>query len=144
MKKNCWVLLLAVMLAAFGSGNAFSKDKHGNNGQGKNKVEDRRGGDRDQAFSDNERALLGRWYQEGRGLPPGLAKRDRLPPGLEKHLIKGGTLPPGLQKKIQPLPIAVERQLRVLPPGYRRGYVGGNIVIMNNKTSLVLDIMHLF
>ncbi len=41
-------------------------------------------------------------YYGGRGLPPGLAKRDRLPPGLEKHLLKHGSLPPGLQKKIDP------------------------------------------
>ncbi len=41
-------------------------------------------------------------YYEGRGLPPGLAKRDQLPPGLEKHLLKHGSLPPGLQKKIDP------------------------------------------
>ena len=40
-------------------------------------------------------------YHSGRGLPPGLAKRDRLPPGLEKHLLKHGSLPPGLQKKLE-------------------------------------------
>ena len=36
------------------------------------------------------------------GLPPGLAKRDQLPPGLQKHLWKHGSLPPGLQKKVGP------------------------------------------
>ncbi len=41
-------------------------------------------------------------YRSERGLPPGLAKRDRLPPGLEKHLWKHGSLPPGLQKKLDP------------------------------------------
>ncbi len=49
------------------------------------------------------RGQEGRWiYGSGPGLPPGLAKRDRLPPGLEKHLLKHGSLPPGLQKKIDP------------------------------------------
>jgi len=46
---------------------------------------------------------VGPWQYAGReGLPPGLAKRDRLPPGLEKHLLKHGSLPPGLQKKVGP------------------------------------------
>jgi hypothetical protein len=36
------------------------------------------------------------------GLPPGLAKRSQLPPGLQRHLWKHGSLPPGLQKKIGP------------------------------------------
>ncbi len=36
----------------------------------------------------------------GRGLPPGLAKRNgNLPPGLERHIERTGELPPGLQKK---------------------------------------------
>src|SRR5574341_1561384 len=39
-----------------------------------------------------------------KGLPPGLAKRERLPPGLQKQLRRNGTLPPGLQKKLEPLP----------------------------------------
>jgi hypothetical protein len=37
-------------------------------------------------------------------LPPGLAKRDRLPPGQERQLERNGTLPPGLQKRAQTLP----------------------------------------
>ena len=52
---------------------------------------------------DRFRGQEGPWlYGYGQGLPPGLAKRDRLPPGLEKHLLKHGSLPPGLQKKIDP------------------------------------------
>lgn len=133
------------MLLGFGIGSVLAKDKHGK-GHGKNKDD---GGSYEPsaawapAFTEDERGALGRWYQGGRGLPPGLAKRDRLPPGLEKQLMRGGTLPPGLQKKVQPLPIVVERQLRVVPEGYRRGYVGGHVVIINNRTSVVLDIMRL-
>ena len=52
----------------------------------------------------------GYWYEqpiygERYGLPPGLAKRGQLPPGLQKHLWKHGSLPPGLQKKIGPRPV---------------------------------------
>ena len=40
------------------------------------------------------------YYGRPAGLPPGLAKKDRLPPGIEKHLLERGSLTPGLQKKI--------------------------------------------
>ncbi len=37
-------------------------------------------------------------------LPPGLARKDQLPPGLERQLVRRGTLPPGLEKRIRPCP----------------------------------------
>ena len=95
-------------------------------------------------FTYEEREVITGWYTDDRsGLPPGLAKKDRLPPGLEKHLRKHGTLPPGLQKKVQPLPVVVERRLRVLPTGYRRVVVGGNIIIMNEKTAMIYDVVRI-
>ncbi len=95
----------------------------------------------EEVFSQDEIQVINHWSQGGReGLPPGLAKKDRLPPGLEKQLYRRGTLPPGLQKKIQPVPVVLERQLRILPTGYRRVIIGGHIVIMNAKTSLILDV----
>ena len=74
-------------------------------------------------------------------LPPGLARREALPPGLQKHLERNGTLPPGLQKKIQPLPRDLEKQLVVLPTGYRRVVVAGNVILMNPTTGLIYDII---
>ncbi len=74
-------------------------------------------------------------------LPPGLAKRDRLPPGLEKQLRERGTLPPGLQKRFQPLPDDLERQLPRLPAGYKRGVVAGSVILMNDKTSVIVDMI---
>jgi hypothetical protein len=147
VRKKWWLsfLLIIFMLPCFGLGIVLAKNKHGKghgkDGDGDPHHEESRY--RDPALTENERVVVGRWYHEAHGLPPGLAKRDRLPPGLEKHLIRGGTLPPGLQKKIQPLPIVIERQLTVLPVGYRRGYIGGHIVILNDRTSLVLDVMRL-
>jgi hypothetical protein len=93
-------------------------------------------------FTDQERVLVKNWFgNHGGGLPPGLAKRDRLPPGLEKQLRERGTLPPGLAKRGQPLPFELERQLRRLPTGYRRVVVGGNVILMNEKTSIIYDII---
>ncbi len=93
-------------------------------------------------FTQHERVVVSRWFRTNRsGLPPGLAKRDRLPPGLEKQLRERGTLPPGLQKKVQPLPFALEGQLHRLPTGYRRVVIGGNVILMNEKTSVIYDIL---
>ncbi len=93
-------------------------------------------------FTEHERVVVTNWFGSHRtGLPPGLAKRDRLPPGLEKQLRERGTLPPGLQKRVQPLPVELERQLHRLPTGYRRVVIGGNVILMNEKTAVIYDII---
>lgn len=93
-------------------------------------------------FTKEERVLVTNWFRTNTsGLPPGLAKRDRLPPGLERQLREKGTLPPGLQKKIQPLPLSLEKQLRVLPTGWRRVVIAGNVIMMNEKTNAIYDII---
>jgi len=67
-----------------------------------------------------------------------------LPPGLRKKLNRGGALPPGWQKKIEPMPVAVERDLVVLPTGYRRGVIDGHAVIYNPRTQVMIDVAVLF
>lgn len=76
------------------------------------------------------------------GLPPGLAKRDSLPPGLQKHIQKNGQLPPGLQKKVQPLPRSCEVRLPRLPAEYTR-VVLGNYVILKDMHDKILDLIDL-
>jgi len=74
-------------------------------------------------------------------LPPGLAKRGgNLPPGLEKQLRRNGHLPPGLEKKLYPFPVEVEQRLPPLRPGLMRGVIGGSAIIVDKKTSVILDI----
>jgi len=93
-------------------------------------------------FTKEERIRITDWFRTNQsGLPPGLAKREKLPPGLEKQLRTRGKLPPGLQKKIQPLPPQLERDLRVLPTGYRRVVIAGNVVLMNEKTAVIYDLI---
>jgi hypothetical protein len=77
-----------------------------------------------------------------KGLPPGLANREQLPPGLQKQLAKNGKLPPGLEKKIQPLPHDLEIRLPRLPDGRKRIFIAGNVIILDERTSLVIDILH--
>ncbi len=93
-------------------------------------------------FTPRQRTIITDYFRNSRGnLPPGLAKRDRLPPGLEKQLRERGTLPPGLQKRFAPLPNDLERQLPRLPAGYRRGVVAGNVILMEEATSVIVDII---
>ena len=67
-----------------------------------------------------------------------------LPPGLQKKYRRTGQLPPGWQKKMEPFPVAVERQLVVLPAGYSRGVVDGHAVIYNPRTQVIFDVAVLF
>ena len=112
-----------------------------------------RGGDTDVdidvdiIFGDGELRLIRAWFGDSRnlsGLPPGLAKRDTLPPGLQRQLQRNGTLPPGLQSRIHPIPVELDRRLPTLGEGVRRVIIGGSIVLFNEKSSLILDVAAIF
>jgi hypothetical protein len=93
-------------------------------------------------FAPSEITIIQTWFRTNTSnLPPGLAKRETLPPGLQKQLERKGTLPPGLQKKIQPLPVVLERQLPPVPTGYRRVVVAGNVILMEPLTGVIYDII---
>jgi hypothetical protein len=68
----------------------------------------------------------------------------RLPPGLQKKYARTGQLPPGWQKKMEPFPVVVERELVVLPSGYRRGVLDGQAIIYNPRTQVIIDVAVLF
>lgn len=67
-----------------------------------------------------------------------------LPPGLRKKVARGKPLPPGWRKKLEPFPVALERQLPRLPDGHRRGVIDGHAVIYNSRNQVVLDVAVLF
>ncbi len=108
----------------------------------------------ERVFSEAERAIIEEFFTAGKtksddkksgrgkdkkGLPPGLAKKDRLPPGLEKQLQKNGKLPPGLVRNDLPLSL----QNKLYPPrvGTRRYLVGRDVVLIDTKTDIILDII---
>ncbi len=72
-------------------------------------------------------------------MPPGLAQRDQLPPGLARHLEKYGTLPPGLEKRR--LPGDLESLLPRARPGTERVIVDDDVFLIQKATGLVLDIL---
>lgn len=108
-------------------------------------------------FSEAERAVIDEYFAEkdknkhgkksgkghgkgGKGLPPGLAKKDQLPPGLQKQLKKNGTLPPGLARN--ELPLSLQNKLYPPQKGTKRILVGRDVVLIDTKTDLILDIIH--
>ena len=134
-------LLGALLLSGslvFAQGNSQG---HGH-GKGHDKHHD--GDDRDDHDAyryDHHRDEIRGWYAESEGhLPPGLAKKDRLPPGLEKQLVRSGTLPPGLQKRLYPVPVELERRLPPPPPDCAHVFISGHIVLLNRKTNLIVDV----
>jgi hypothetical protein len=72
-------------------------------------------------------------------LPPGLANRDELPPGLERQLERNGTLPPGLAKRN--LPDDLRTRLRNSDDGTERQIVGSDVLLVDTATGVILDIL---
>lgn len=96
-----------------------------------------------QSFSARDRRLIRNCFTEHESdLPPGLAKRESLPPGLQRQLEKNGTLPPGLQKRVQPLPAVCENQLPRLPRYLERVIFSRRVMIIN-AASKILDLFDL-
>ncbi len=98
--------------------------------------------DVDIVFGGDDRRIIRDWVrmQPSGGLPPGLAKRDRLPPGLEKQLRRKGALPPGLEKHLSAFPPDLERRLGPIGPDYDRVFVGGRAAIVARIGGVVLDV----
>jgi hypothetical protein len=90
-------------------------------------------------FTYADKNIIRDYYR--RNLPPGLAKRSTLPPGLQKQLQRKGSLPPGLST--EPLPYDLEHKLSRLPEGYIRVRIETNILIMRAATKEIFDVLHL-
>lgn len=61
-------------------------------------------------------------------LPPGLAKREALPPGIEKQILDEGKLPVGFDQQIKPLPPELDSKLGAIDPKLKRGFAGDRVV----------------
>lgn len=92
------------------SSGSYGKGKKGKGGKGKNK-----------------------------GMPPGLAKKDKLPPGLQKQLQRNGTLPPGLAKRN--LPYDLNSRLGPLPHDTERYIVDNDVILIRKSTGIILDVL---
>ena len=140
---NAWryssAALLGVLLLS--GGRTYAQGNSQGHGKGHEKHEEGNRDDRDADRYDRHEQEIRGWYSASEShLPPGLAKKDRLPPGLEKQLVRNGTLPPGLEKRVYPAPVELERRLPPPPPDCAHVLVSGHIVLLNRKTNLIVDI----
>jgi hypothetical protein len=137
MKLTFCVLLLSMLPASPAAAKHWHEDHKHWNKHGKTHDDDERHVDHYVAscyFQPHDVRIIREYYEPRyRSLPPGLAKKYH----------RTGHLPPGWKKKIQPLPVAVERQLVVLPPGYRRGHIDGSIVVYSPRTQVMIDVVTL-
>ena len=155
MKTKKWLALIVVgSFAIPGSiASAGPPDKdHGNHGdhhdeghwRDKHRDHDDDDDRRGYGFGDHDRDEIRGWYATNyRHLPPGLAKKDRLPPGLERQLVIRGTFPRELQGEVYPVPVDLDRRLPPPPPDCERVVVGAHIVLRNRSTNVIVDIFHL-
>ena len=93
-------------------------------------------------FNDADRRKINQYFDKkhkSKTLPPGLAKKDELPPGLRQHIEKYRELPPGIEGR--KLPLELERKLSHLPPDYIRLQVEGDILLVHGRTRYVLDVI---
>jgi hypothetical protein len=128
--------ILAACSAAFGQGRGRRQGGGGNSVQPASSAS---GG-----FGRDEARIIIDWFHDANnlnGLPPGLAKRDELPPGLQRQLVRNGKLPPGLEQKIQPLPPVLVAKLPPLPDNRTRVIIGGNVILLDKTTSVIVDIL---
>lgn len=92
-------------------------------------------------FSDRDRGLIRDYFVSSHphGMPPGLARKGKLPPGHAMRLNRGAPLPQGYSSR--PMPRDLDGRLSRLPEGYVRVIVGGDIGIMNVRTRVILDVI---
>ena len=109
-------------------------------------------------FNEAERAVIEEFYNSERlkktksegaskkgkgdkkGLPPGLAKKEKLPPGLQKQLIKNGRLPPGLEKRSLPEGL-YSRIESCRIKGLKCHEVGADVILIDAATEIIVDIL---
>jgi hypothetical protein len=82
-----------------------------------------------------------REYARAGSLPPGLAKREALPPGLRAQLRERGALPPGLQKRLVPVPAPLIVRLPGVPSYYRRYFIGDDLIIVDTRTNRLVSVI---
>ena len=91
-------------------------------------------------FTDPDRRLIHDYYAPRyKKLPPGQVKKGRLPPGHAWRVRPNQPIHEDAQWRY--LPYALDQRLSRLPPEYVRVIIGTDVVIMNSRTRVVVDIL---
>ena len=141
--------IFAVLFVLGGASEVYAQgnSNNGRGGRANSATEPRGTVDIDIVFGSDEVRLIRQWFGHGpnlEGLPPGLAKRETLPPGLQRQLYRNGTLPPGLQNKVHHLPLDLEGRLPSKRAGLSRIVIGDSVILIEETTRLIMDIVSLF
>lgn len=126
-----------------GRGKGPDRDDHadlGPSGPGKG-PKGKKGPGARTAFLPAERDRIWTYYHAEHG--PGPGGPGGMPPGWQKQLVRNGHLPPGIEKKLQPLPPPLITELPPIPVGYTRYRVDTRVLLVQDATRLVLDIIDL-
>ncbi len=123
MRRISWIFVLVFGLsfslsiaAPQGRGKGVSKGK--STTQKKTKAANQAAQGR--AFGKDQEKIIRNWFSDKKNLDG---------------------LPPGLQKRVQPLPKALERSLPKPSTGLKRGIIGDNLVLVDENSGEVLDII---
>jgi Ni/Co efflux regulator RcnB len=95
-------------------------------------------------FDDRDRRAVRQWFNEHREkLPQGFREQDRLSPDQESRLQPGVVLDADTRRRVRPAPVDLLRRLP--PPGrhYRYAVVDDHILLVEDKTWSVSDIIHM-
>jgi Ni/Co efflux regulator RcnB len=141
------------MTMAVAQGNGHGHDKHDrddNHGRAHDRDDHGRGhaygheehgrGHEHFRYVDRDRDLRGWYHEHYRHPPPGLAKRDRLPPGLERRLVVNEYVPVEARGYMHPCPREVEVMLPPPPPNFVHVVIGGNLVLYNRANFQIADV----
>ncbi|WP_372522391.1 hypothetical protein [Sulfuricaulis sp.] len=84
-------------------------------------------------FSDSDRAMIEGYYKNS-------ASRQKAKSSAPAKLVKGNFLPSRIQG--EPLPRELEQKLSPLPHPYARVRVGQDVVLMDKKTRVMVDVVY--
>jgi len=72
-------------------------------------------------------------------IPPGIAKKGSLPPGIYKQLVRNGQIPAGVEYR--PLPPDLIVQLPPVPAQYRYVIADDRVMLIQAATNVIMDIL---
>jgi hypothetical protein len=72
-------------------------------------------------------------------LPPGIAKKGSLPPGIYKQLVRNGQIPPDVHYHALPPDLIV--QLPPLAPDYRYVIADDRVLLIRAATNVIMDVL---
>lgn len=142
--RTSHICLIALTLAVSSvSGSALA-----GNGKGKHKSDHKDSSGLDISVEINfgkavittkERRIIREYYNDGGPGSRGFENQKALPPGLRKQLQRTGRLPPGLEKRR--MPSDLEHRLPRYDGPYERTIVGNDLILLDPKTGVILDVM---